>query len=96
MIEYLKRRNLIPTYGNDNILPEEKDYLFIKDVPDVFHCGHVHTNGYANYRGVHIINSGTWQGKTKYQEQLGHQPTPGRVPVMDLQNHEVSMLYFGV
>ncbi|MFH1403180.1 MAG: DNA-directed DNA polymerase II small subunit [Candidatus Altiarchaeota archaeon] len=95
MIEYLRRRHLVPMYGGDSILPEERDYLFIKDVPDVFHCGHVHTNGFANYRGVNVINSGTWQGKTKYQEQLGHQPTPARVPAMNLRNHDVSMLYFG-
>ncbi len=95
MIEYIKRRNLVPTYGRDSILPEDKDYLFINEVPDIFHCGHVHTNGYANYKGVHLINSGTWQGKTKYQEQLGHQPTPARVPVMNLANHELTMLHFG-
>jgi DNA polymerase II small subunit len=95
MIEYLKRRHLIPMYGVDGIAPEKTDYMAIKDVPDILHCGHVHTNGYANYHGVHVINSGTWQSKTKYQEQLGHVPTPARVPVMNLQNHEVNILYFG-
>ena len=95
MIEYLKRRNLIPMYGVEGIAPEKKDYLFIKDVPDIFHCGHVHTNGYTNYHGVHVLNSGTWQSKTKYQEQLGHTPTPARVPVINLRNHDINMLYFG-
>jgi DNA polymerase II small subunit len=94
MVEYLKRRHLVPTYGNDSISPEARDYLFIRDVPDVFHCGHVHTNGYTQYRGVNVINSGTWQAKTEYQERLGHKPTPALVPVMNLQNHEVSMLDF--
>ena len=94
MIEYLIRRNLVPSYGKSGIVPENKDYLFIDKVPDVFHCGHVHTNGFALYHGVNIINSGTWQGKTEYQEKLGHQPTPGIVPIMNLQNHEVSMLDF--
>ncbi|MDD5111305.1 MAG: DNA-directed DNA polymerase II small subunit [Candidatus Altiarchaeota archaeon] len=99
MMQYLIRRNLVPSYGGDKksgdmIAPESKDYLAIKEVPDIFHCGHVHTNGYATYKGVKIINSGTWQAKTKYQEQLGHQPTPCRVPVINLQNHEVSIQYF--
>ncbi|MBU0762739.1 MAG: DNA-directed DNA polymerase II small subunit [Candidatus Altiarchaeota archaeon] len=94
MVELLKRRHLVPTYGSDSISPENKDYLFIEDVPDVFHCGHVHTNGYTQYRGVTVINSGTWQAKTAYQERLGHQPTPARVPIMNLQNHEVIMLDF--
>jgi DNA polymerase II small subunit len=94
MIEYLKRRHLVPTYGSDSISPESKDYLFIKDIPDVLHCGHVHTNGFTQYRGVNVINSGTWQAKTAYQARLGHQPTPALVPVMNLQNHEVTMLDF--
>jgi DNA polymerase II small subunit len=94
MVEYLRRRHLSPTYGSDSISPENKDYMFISDVPDVFHCGHVHTNGYTLYRGVNVINSGTWQAKTAYQERLGHQPTPALVPVMNLQNHEVTMLDF--
>ncbi|MFH1125507.1 MAG: metallophosphoesterase, partial [Candidatus Altiarchaeota archaeon] len=99
MMQYLIRRNLVPTYGGDKrsgdmIAPENKDYLTIKEMPDILHCGHVHTNGYATYRGVKVINSGTWQAKTKYQEQLGHQPTPCRVPLMNLSNHEVSIKYF--
>lgn len=94
MVELLKRRHLAPTYGSDSLSPENRDYMFIDDVPDVFHCGHVHTNGYTLYRGVNVINSGTWQAKTAYQERLGHQPTPALVPVMNLQNHEVTMLDF--
>jgi DNA polymerase II small subunit len=94
MVELLRRRHLVPTYGHDSISPENKDYLFIKDPPDVFHCGHVHTNGYTLYKGVNVINSGTWQAKTAYQEKLGHQPTPALVPVMNLQNHEISMMDF--
>lgn len=94
MAEYLKRRYLVPSYGNDAILPEREDYLVIKDIPDILHSGHVHTNGYAVYHGVRIINSGTWQARTKYQEELGHIPTPARVPVMNLQNYEVSVIHF--
>jgi len=94
MIELLKRRHLVPIYGNDSISPENRDYLAIREIPDIFHSGHIHTNGYANYRGVMVINSGTFQGRTKYQEELGHVPTPGRVPVVNLQNHEVSIIHF--
>jgi DNA polymerase II small subunit len=94
MMECLKKRHLVPMYKEDAISPEKYDYLAIKEVPDVFHAGHVHTNGYANYRGVKIINSGTWQARTKYQEQLGHMPTPGRVPLMNLQTHEISVKHF--
>jgi len=94
MVHYLKRRHLAPIYGNDQILPEKRDYMAIKEIPDILHCGHVHTNGVTTYRGVKVINSGTFQAKTKYQEQLGHQPTPAKVPVINLQNFEVSVLNF--
>ncbi|MBD3262520.1 MAG: DNA-directed DNA polymerase II small subunit [Candidatus Altiarchaeales archaeon] len=95
MIEYIKRRTLAPSWGSNLIAPEDRDYLYINEVPDIFHAGHVHTNGYSKYKGVSVINSGTWQGKTKYQEQLGHQPTPCRLPVMNLSNHDVRILDFG-
>ena len=94
MTEFLKKRHLAPMYGEDSVSPEKKDYMTIREVPDIFHAGHIHTNGYATYRGVKIINSGTWQGRTKYQEQLGHMPTPARVPVINLQNHELSVIHF--
>jgi len=95
MIQYLKKRHLAPVYGGDGIAPEDRDYLAINDIPDILHCGHVHTNGYTTYRGVSVINSGTWQGKTKYQEELGHVPTPARAPVVNLMNNEVTVLHFG-
>lgn len=94
MVEYLKRRYLVPSYGSNVIAPEKKDYFFIKEIPDILHCGHIHTNGYTNYRGVRVINSGTFQARTKYQEEQGHIPTPGRVPIINLQNHEVSVIHF--
>lgn len=94
MVEYLIRRSLIPTYGVDGIAAEDFDYLFIGDIPDVLHCGHVHTNGFTVYKGVNVVNSGTWQAKTAFQAMLGHQPTPAIVPVMNLANHEMTYLNF--
>lgn len=94
MIEYLKRRYLVPMYGNDYLSPDRGGYLTIKEIPDIFHSGHIHTNGYTNYRGVRIINSGTWQARTKYQEEQGHVPTPAQAPIINLQNHEVSVFQF--
>jgi DNA polymerase II small subunit len=94
-IEYLKKRHLSPIYGTkEQLAPEEKDYMVIDSVPDIFHCGHVHKNGYANYRGVRIINSGTWQAQTDYQQQQGHMPTPCKVPILDLQNLQLKVINF--
>ncbi len=61
----------------------------IDEVPDIFHSGHVHTVEADNYRGTLILNSGTFQGQTKYQANMGVVPTPGIVPVVDLSNFEV-------
>ncbi|HID60573.1 MAG TPA: DNA-directed DNA polymerase II small subunit [Hadesarchaea archaeon] len=80
MIKLLQKRHLAPIYGGRTaISPEQHDYLIIDDPPDVFHCGHVHVNGYIRYRDVSVVNSGTFQGKTHYMQQLGVDPTPGIV-----------------
>jgi|GEM_PF-141356 len=93
MKEFLKKRHLSPIYAD--IFPSEKDNLAIKDVPDVIHSGHVHAIGYNNYRGVHLVNSGCFQGRTKFQEEMGHIPTPSKVPVMNLKTHNITILDFG-
>jgi DNA polymerase II small subunit len=85
MVEYLKRRHLSPIYGGNLIVPEFVDYFVIDDVPDVLHCGHIHKNGYALYRGVHVINSGTFQDQTDYQKKQGHIPTPGLIGYLDIK-----------
>ncbi len=88
MVKLLKKRHLAPIYGGRTaISPERKDYLVIEDVPDVFHCGHLHRWGYERYREVSVINSGTFQGMTNFMRQLGVKPTPGIVPILDLQTH---------
>ena len=71
MIEILKRRHLSPIYGGNMIVPSKNDNMVIDKVPDILHMGHVHKNGMANYHGVDIINSGTWQSTTDYQLVAG-------------------------
>ncbi|HYA21922.1 MAG TPA: hypothetical protein VEG31_01920, partial [Thermoproteota archaeon] len=46
-----------------------------------FHAGHVHVAGVTSYRGTQIVNSGTWQGKTSYQLNLGIEPTTASLGV---------------
>ncbi|OQX22651.1 MAG: hypothetical protein BWK75_00270 [Candidatus Altiarchaeales archaeon A3] len=93
MKEFLKKRHLSPIYAD--IFPSEKDYLSIENIPDVILSGHVHAIGYDNYRNVHLINSGCFQGRTKFQEEMGHVPTPAKVPVMNLKTHDITWLDFG-
>ncbi len=93
-IEMLRRRHLAPVYGDKPLLPTERDALVISNTPDILHFGHVHKNGYAEYRGTTIINSGTWQEKTEYQVKQGHVVTPCLLPVYDLQSGVVKTLNF--
>ncbi len=93
-IELLRRRHLSPIYGTNPIVPERGDCLAIPEIPDVFHFGHVHRNGYADYRGTMIVNSGTWQDTTEYQLKQGHVPSPCQLPVYDLGTGNLSVLRF--
>jgi len=95
MKEMLRKRHLAPVYGGKTpISPEERDYLLIDSHPDIFHTGHVHVNGYGNYRGTSMINSGGWQAQTDYQKMRNIMPTPGRVPIFDLKTHKLSIMGF--
>jgi DNA polymerase II small subunit len=91
----LQSRHLAPLYGGKTMLsPENRDFLVIERIPDIFHAGHVHVMGYCNYRGVLIVNSGGWQEQTDYMQKLGLIPTPGKVPVVNLQTLETTVLSF--
>jgi DNA polymerase II small subunit len=91
----LQSRHLSPLYGGKTMLsPENRDFLVIERIPDIFHSGHIHVLGCCNYRGVLIVNSGGWQEQTDYMQKLGLVPTPGKVPVVNLQTLETSILPF--
>jgi len=91
----LRSRHLAPVYGERTLIaPELQDYLVIERVPDVFQAGHVHVQRHSIYRGVLIVNSGAWQEQTEYQKRMGLLPTPGIVPVVDLQTLQVTSLDF--
>jgi DNA polymerase II small subunit len=83
MEELLQKRHLAPIYGERTPLASElEDYLVIDEVPDVFHTGHIHINSYRRYKGIHLINSGTFQTQTEFQKIYNINPTPAEVPVL--------------
>jgi DNA polymerase II small subunit len=91
----LQSRHLAPLYGGKTPLSsEERDCLVIEHVPDIFHAGHVHVLGCGNYRGVLLVNSGGWQERTDYMRRMGLTPTPGKVPVINLQTLEITVIPF--
>ncbi|MCX6668536.1 MAG: DNA-directed DNA polymerase II small subunit [Methanothrix sp.] len=95
MVEMLKRRHLSPIYGSRvSIAPEHEDHYVISRPPAILHCGHVHTVGIARYKGVVVINSGTWQSQTDFQKKMNVQPQPAVVPIIDLATMKVRKLIF--
>jgi DNA polymerase II small subunit len=94
MMEFLKRRHLSPVYGGNLMIPEDIDYMVVEDPPDIVHCGHIHKNGYAQYRNTLVINSGTFQSRTEFQIKQGHVPTPALVPVYELKTGKLRTLDF--
>ena len=74
----LKARHLSPIYGQRTpISAEKEDMMVITEIPDILHSGHVHVMDVQNYRGTLIVNSGTWQDQTPFQQTMGIMPTPG-------------------
>lgn len=83
MKELLEKRHLSPIYGERTPLASEfEDHMVIEEIPDIFHTGHVHINAYKRYKGIHMINSGTFQSQTEFQKIYNIVPTCGQVPVL--------------
>ena len=94
MKEILKRRHLSPIYGGNIVVPSKDDALVIDEVPDILYMGHVHKNGYDNYHGTALINSGTWQARTSFQIKQGHIPSPCLLPVYETKSMTTSVMDF--
>ena len=91
----LKRRHLAPTHTSTLYIPDtEHDPLVIDKVPDFFITGHIHKSIAANYKNITLISGSCWQAKTAFQEKVGHNPEPGRVPIVNLKTREIKILKF--
>ena len=94
MKEILKRRHLCSIYGNTVTTPSKNDALVIDEAPDILHMGHIHKNGYDEYHGTALVNSGTWQARTSFQIKQGHIPTPALLSVYETKSAAVSHVDF--
>ncbi|MBI2664791.1 metallophosphoesterase [Candidatus Woesearchaeota archaeon] len=91
----LKRRHLAPAHTSTLISPTpENDALFIDPVPDFFVAGHIHRTSISNYKATTLVNSSCWQSMTSFQERLGHNPQPARLPVINLKTRDASIINF--
>lgn len=97
MKQLLKARHLSPVYGSQTPLaPEMEDLMIIDDVPDIFHVGHVHVTQLDIYKGILLLNSGTWQKQTPFQASVGISPTPGLAILVNLKTFKVYQKDFSV
>lgn len=91
----LQKRHLAPAHTSTQYLPSVmEDPLLIEKVPDIFVSGHVHKSAVSTYNGVLLVGCSCWQAKTGFQEKLGHNPDPGRVPIVNLKTRDVTVLNF--
>ena len=95
MYQLLKKRHVAPQFGgHTRVAPEDRDYLVIEDVPDVFHTGHVHKLGWGKYHDVLAVNSGCWQAQTDFQKSVNIDPDAGYAPILDLDTLEMTVRKF--
>jgi len=95
-VEMLRRRLLNPIYGfKPPVIPVGSEMIITDEkIPDVMHFGDIHKNGYTEYRGTTIVNSGCWQKITSNQIKRGLTPTPGEVPIYNLRTGNLKIEKF--
>lgn len=94
MVEMLRSRHLSPAYGMRNQLaPAESDRLIIKDVPDIFVTGHVHSFGIGYYKGVQLVQGSTWQSQTDYQKMMNFKPQPAKMGIVELDKPKTQRVW---
>jgi DNA polymerase II small subunit len=92
--EMLKRRHLAPTHGLCDYIPCEKDPLVIDIVPDILITGDQHRVEVSTYNNILLIASSCWQSQTPFEEKVGNNPDPCKVPLFNLKTREVKILDF--
>lgn len=91
----LKRRHLAPTHSSVTYIPSEKfDPLMIKEVPDIINTADLHRPDIDLYNNILIITSSCWQSITPFEEKVGNNPDPCKVPLLNLKTRAVRILDF--
>jgi DNA polymerase II small subunit len=93
--EMLKRRHLAPIHGSCDYIPNEKQDLMVMDIlPDIICTGDQHKTEISSYNNILLVSSSCWQAKTPFEEKVGHEPDPCKVPIFNLKTREVKILDF--
>jgi DNA polymerase II small subunit len=95
MDEILKRRHLAPVYGEMDIIPNKDfDDLVLGDLPDVFVVGGQHRAQVGNYNNITTISTSCFQERTDFEEKVGNETDPCKIPILNLKSKEIKILDF--
>lgn len=93
--EILKRRHLAPTHSSVTYIPTEKqDHLLIKEIPDIINTADFHRPDIDTYNNILIVCSSCWQSITPFEEKVGNNPDPCKVPILNLKTKEIKIMDF--
>jgi len=91
----LRHRHLSPVHSANVYVPSEKeDTLVIKEIPDIILTGDLHKADIDIYNNILIIAASCWQSSTPFEEKVGNQPDPAKVPMLNLKTREIKILDF--
>lgn len=91
----LQKRHLAPSHKSALILiDDEEDHHIITKIPDFFVSGHAHKLRVNQYNKTTLICGSCWQSKTSFDEKMGNDPEPGRVPITNLKTRETKVMKF--
>jgi len=90
----LLRRHLAPTHGATTYIPSDNDPMLIREVPDIITTGDLHRTDIDSYNNVLIIANSCWQARTAFEEKVGNDPDPCKVPILNLKSREIRILDF--
>jgi DNA polymerase II small subunit len=91
----LRKRHLAPEHSSVVYIPAEgEDPLAITITPDIITTGEIHKTDVSFYNNILSICCSCWQSITPYEEKVGNEPDPCKVPLLNLQNGKVNILDF--
>ena len=91
----LQRRHLAPTHSSVVYIPSENtDPLAITMIPDIIANGEVHRTDVSSYNNILTISCSCWQSITPYEEKVGNEPDPCKVPLLNMKTGQVNILDF--
>lgn len=91
----LRKRHLAPSHTSTLFIVDPlKDNLIIDEIPDFFVCGHAHRFSFGQLGKTTVLSGSCWQTRTIYQDKGGHNPEPGKVPIINLKTRDVKVMKF--